>query len=65
MGAKALKKPRKHEDALDQGFCTASRCRQFVLNGSGNQVYDEKKSKLDRFCWRCYREWINQETGGK
>ena len=41
---KRPKKPRKHEDALDQGFCTSLRCRQYVLNGSGIQVWDEKKN---------------------
>ena len=60
MGAKRLKKPRNHEAALDQGFCTAPRCRKYVLNGDGNQVFDQKKSKLDRYCWPCYQQWVNQ-----
>jgi hypothetical protein len=51
---KRPKKPRKHEDALDQGFCTSLRCRQYVLNGSGIQVWDEKKNTFDRYCWLCY-----------
>lgn len=55
---KKPKKPRKHEDALEQGFCTGHRCRQFVLSGDGIQVWDEKKNTFDRYCWSCYRETL-------
>jgi hypothetical protein len=49
-------KPKKHDDALEAGFCTAPRCRQFVLYGDGIQVWDEKRNVFDRFCWACYKK---------
>lgn len=51
---KKPKKPKNREAAFEAGFCTGIRCRQFVLNGSGVQVWDEKKNVFDRYCWFCY-----------
>jgi hypothetical protein len=59
MGSKTLKKPRKHQDALEAGFCTAKKCRQYILSGQGNQIVIG--NVLHRFCWKDWQKLFEEK----
>jgi ribosomal protein L24E len=43
---------KERERRLEQGRCTAKRCRQLVENGDGQQYVNEDGT-VDRLCRRC------------
>ena len=60
MGKQKLKKPRSQQDALDAGFCTHKKCRQYIINGQGNQIIMER-NVLHRFCWKHWQELFKEK----
>jgi ribosomal protein L24E len=46
------------KDALEKGYCTASRCRKAVGSGHGIQFVG-KDGKKHRVCWECWQKYCS------